>query len=154
MPGNGQATNNPESEQAGAIVDERLGKSTDDQTLDETIIVRSAAYTVDDPEFKAEVEQIYAGLTALGKDVFLGGATYYMTQAPTMVSTDRHTTMIPFTMPEDGHEKIDQIYALGDQYASSAFEVFHTGNASFAGDSIKLGETQAMNGERIGIEPP
>ncbi len=148
---NTKPTNNPESNQALTLMNERLG-ITESKNLDEMLIVKSSTLTVDDPAFRSEVEQIYNDLTALGQDVFLGGATYYMTQDPSMVSADRHSTFISFTMPPDGDKKMDQVYAVGDKYAAGGtFEVFHTGSASFAADSMKLGEKQAQNGETIGI---
>ena len=144
-------TNNPESEQAQDILQERLGQSLAKTTLDEMLILRSSKYTVDDAEFRTRTEQLFGDLNALGKDVVLGGYTYYMTQAPTMVSSDRHSTMIPFTLPLDGDHKIEQIYALGDKYTGDSFEVFHTGDASFTADSMTLAEKQMQSGETIGI---
>jgi RND superfamily putative drug exporter len=145
-----EVKNNPESQQALNLMDERLGK-TGPENLDEMIIVRSSTLTVDDAAFRSQVDNIYNDLTALGKEVFLGGATYYITQDPSLVSPDRHSTLIPFTMPPDGDKKVDRVYALGDKYNGGAFEVFHTGSASFAADSMKLGEDTMATGETIGI---
>ncbi|MHB8105319.1 MAG: MMPL family transporter, partial [Dehalococcoidales bacterium] len=78
-------------------------------------------------------------------------ATYYMTHDTSMISADRHTTLIPFTMPYEAYEKMDQIYAIGDKYNGGAFEVFHTGSAAFVADSMKLGTDTASKGEGIGI---
>lgn len=145
-----EPTNNPESGEALNIMNERLGIS-EYEDLDEMIIVRSSTLTVDDAEFANHVEQIYTDLMALGQDVVLGGATYYMTQDPSMVSPDRHSTLIAFTMPMDADEKMDQVYALGDSYVNENFEVYHTGSASFMADSMKLGEDTMVRGETIGI---
>lgn len=145
-----EPTNNPESSEALDLMNERLGIDLYDD-LDETIIIRSSTYTVDDPEFRNHVEQLYAELMSLGDDVVLGGVTYYMVQEPSMVSPDRHSMMIPFTMPLDGDEKMPEIYALGDRYITDDFEVFHTGTASFMADSMKLGEDSMATGETIGI---
>lgn len=143
-------TNNPESSAALTLKDERLGIA-ENKDLDEMIIVRSATLTVDDPAFQKQVQGIYDELAALGRDAFLGGATYYMTQAPPMVSPDRHTTFISFKMPPDGNTKMDAVYAIGDKYAVDGFEVFHTGSASFMADSFKLSEETTQTGEMIGI---
>jgi putative drug exporter of the RND superfamily len=144
-------TNNPESKQAQDIIDRRLGKS-EVKVLDEMMIVRSQTLTVDDPLFQSQVEQLYGSLTAMGLEVVLGGVHYYMTRDESLVSPDRHTTMIPFTMPGNGDKKMEQVYSMADQYtAGGVFEVFHTGNAAFSADSARLGEKQAQNGETIGI---
>jgi RND superfamily putative drug exporter len=145
-----EVKNNPESSQAQALMNERMG-ITESKNLDEMIIVRSATLTVDDAAFRAQVDSIYNDLTSLGKDVFLGGATYYMTQDPSMVSPDRHSTLISFTMPPDADTKMAQVYAVGDKYAGGAFEVFHTGSAAFMADSIQLSEGTMKTGETIGI---
>ena len=145
-----EPTNNPESSEALELMNERLGIS-EFEDLDETIIVRSSTLTVDDAEFRSHVESMYTDLMALGPDVMLGGATYYMTQDPSMVSPDRHSTFMAFTMPMDADEKIDQVYAVGDSYATGDFEIFYTGSASFMADSMKLGEDTATTGETIGI---
>ncbi len=116
------------------------------------MIVRSKSLTVDDPQFRSQVEQLYGGLMAMGSDVVLGGITYYMTGDESLVSPDRHSTMIPFTMPRDGDKKMEQVYSMADGYTQGGFfEVFHTGNAAFSADSSKLGEKQAQNGETIGV---
>jgi RND superfamily putative drug exporter len=143
-------TNNPESMVAADMIDERLGIDTS-TVIDEMIIVRSGTLTVDDVEFQNVVENIYADVSSLGPDVFLGGATYYMTQDPSMVSPDRHTTLFSFSMPVDADERMDEIYAIGDKYTSESFEVYHTGTAAWAADAMKLGEDAASKGEAIGI---
>ncbi len=143
-------TNNPESSAALDLMNSRLGQ-TEDTTLDEMIIVRSGTYTVDDPQFAAVVSGLYNDIAAQGPDVFLGGATYYLTQDPTMVSADRHSTMIPFVMPENGDEKVAGVYAAGDAYASDDFQIYYTGSASWAADSMELGESTMARGETIGI---
>jgi RND superfamily putative drug exporter len=143
-------TNNPESMEAMNLINERLGIDTS-EIVDEMIIVRSSTLTVDDPEFQNVVENIYADVSALGPDVFLGGVTYYMAQDPSLVSSDRHTTLFSFSMPFKADERMDEIYAIGDKYASEEFEVYHTGTAAWAADAMKIGEDAASKGEAIGI---
>ncbi|MCX6012895.1 MAG: MMPL family transporter, partial [Chloroflexi bacterium] len=152
-----KTTNNPESEQAKTLMNERLGIE-ESKDLDEMIIVRSKTLTVDDPAYQAQVMGIFGELITLGPDAFLGGVTYYIALDPslsmdanTLVSADRHTTYIPFKMPPDGDEKINMVYAIGDKYANDTFEIYHTGSAAFMADSIKLGEDTARQGEIIGI---
>ncbi len=142
-------TNKPESMVAGDIITDRLGKS---DSIDETIIVNSSTLTVDDPAYKAQVEKLFADLNALGKDVFLGGATYYMTNDPSMVSQDRHSALIAYKMPKDGDKHIEQIYQLVDPItAAGTFTIYNTGTASFNHDAMDLGEKTAQTGETIGI---
>ncbi|MBN1160346.1 MAG: MMPL family transporter [Dehalococcoidales bacterium] len=143
-------TNNPESMIAMDLMNERLGIDTS-TVIDEMIIVRSSTFTVDDPEFQNVVDNIYADVSVLGPDVFLGGATYYMTQDPSLVSADRHATLFLFNMPFEADERVNEIYAIGDKYADEVFEVYHTGTAAWAADAMKLGEEAASKGEAIGV---
>ena len=141
---------NPESRQAQTILDERLGKN--DDSLKEMIIVRSKALTVDDPQFRSTVEALFGGVTALGNDVVLGGVDYYMTGDKSMVSADRHSTLIMLSMPKGADKQVDKIYKVTDGYAAGGtFEIYHTGDASFNQDTTKLAESTMRTGETIGI---
>ncbi len=143
-------TSNPESMAAYNLMNERLG-TTDDEMLDEMIIVRSNTMTVDDPAFATTVNGIYAELMAMGPDVAAQGITYYMVPDPSLVSADRHSTLIPFKMPFENYEKITDIYAMSEKYKTGDFEVYHTGSAAFMEDSMKLGEETMQTGETVGI---
>jgi RND superfamily putative drug exporter len=141
---------NPESRQAQTILDERLGKG--DGNLTEMIIVRSQTLTVDDAEYRSQVEAVFSGAMALGQDVVLGGANYYMTGDASMVSPDRHSTLIVLKMPRGESDQVEKIYAVTDGYeAGGTFEIFHTGDASFTEDTTKLAEDTMKTGETIGI---
>ena len=48
-------TNNPDSKQAQTLIDDRINGQ---ETVPETVLVRSASLTVDDAEFQAAVEGI------------------------------------------------------------------------------------------------
>jgi len=145
-----EPTNNPESFEALDIMEERLGVSAYD-TLDTIIIIRSDTLTVGDAEFRSHVEQLYGAMMALGEDIFLGGATYYMTESPLMVSPDRHSTFMNLTMPWEADEEIEKVYEIGDSFATDSFEIFYTGTAPFMADSMELGESSMMRGETIGL---
>ena len=148
-------TSNPESSQAWTLMNERLsdpsapaGEATDE----EMVIVQSTQYTVDDPAFRTAVESLFSDLTALGDGVVKGGITYYLTGDPSLVSTNRHATLIPLVLPAEGHEVVEQIYEVGDNFAAaSGFDIFYTGNASFNADTMKLAEDTMAKGETIGI---
>src|SRR3989304_4961201 len=141
---------NPESRQAQTILDERLGKG--DGNLSEMIIVRSQTLTVDDAEYRSQVEAVFGGVMALGQDVVLGGAHFYMTGDKSMVSPDGHSTLIMLSMPKGAEKQIEKIYEVTDGYeAGGAFEIFHTGDASFTEDTTKLAADTMKTGETIGI---
>src|SRR4030042_6902645 len=63
-------TSAPESMEAFNLMNERLG--TDETMMDEMIIVRSEALTVDDPAFAERVNALHGELAALGPEVVAG----------------------------------------------------------------------------------
>jgi RND superfamily putative drug exporter len=142
-------TNNPESKQADDLLAARLGGS---DTLDEMVIVRSATLTVDDPAYRSHVEQVFNDLIALGDEVVVGGVHYYMTGDESLVSPDRHTTLIPLAMPAGTEEMVHEVHAVADQAnESGTFEVLVTGEATMSEDYTKMGEETLQTGETIGI---
>jgi RND superfamily putative drug exporter len=142
-------TSKPESMVAFDLMNERLG--TDPNELDEMIIVRSDTLTVDDPAFAERVNSVYNDLMAMGPDVVMGGITYYMVQDPSLVSTDHHSTLIPFKMTLDNYEKVSDIYVMTDKYNGGDFQIYNTGSAAFMEDSMTLSESTMKTGETIGI---
>ncbi len=101
-------TNDPESARAEDLLEERLRGP---EPTNEIIIVRSETATVDDPEFQAQVEGIFADVSALGPEIVAGGTNFYQSNDPSLVSEDRHTTILPFVMAGDHEEAQDNIGA-------------------------------------------
>ena len=99
-------TNNPESKRAETLLEERLRGP--DQT-NEIVIVRSGEKTVDDAEFQDTVESVYGGVIGLGAEIVEGGTNFYQSGDETLVSADRHTTILPFVMAGDHEDALDNI---------------------------------------------
>jgi RND superfamily putative drug exporter len=107
---------------------------------------------VDAPAYQSHVEALYADLIALGDGVVEGGEHYYMTGDESLVSADRHTTILPLTMAPDAEEVVEQVHVVVDEAgAMPSFEVFVTGDASFEAEAIVLAEETMKTGESIGI---
>ena len=54
----------------------------------------------------------YGKVTALGPDVIAGGPNFYQTGDASLVSKDRHVTIMPFAMAgtsEDASDNIDKV---------------------------------------------
>jgi RND superfamily putative drug exporter len=131
--------NNPESSVALDLMNERLGIE-ESTNVEEMIIVRSPSLTVDDPLFAERVNNIYAEVLALGPETVLGGVTWYMTGEPTMVSADRHATLIAFSMPYEGSdEAMETIYEIGNAHRDSTFDSIIR-LASWSHDAMALGK--------------
>jgi RND superfamily putative drug exporter len=140
----------PESMTAYNLMNDRLGvvKAT---TLDEMIIVKSNTLTVDDPAFKAQVDSIFTDLTAMGEEVAITPITYYMYPDPSLVSADKHSTLIPFKMSLDNYQSVTEIYTMTDKYNTGDFQVYNTGTAAFMEDQMALSENTMKTGETVGI---
>jgi RND superfamily putative drug exporter len=90
-----RVTNNPDSAVGEKLLEDRLRGPF---RTNEAVIIRSEDLTVDDAAFQAKVEAIQGEIRALGPDIIQDSTNYYETQAPTMVSQDRHAAMISITM--------------------------------------------------------
>ena len=144
-------TNDPESERADAILEEWRGEDHDD----EVIIVRSDTLTVDDAAFQDHAEALFADISALPEDVVLGGTNYYLTGDESLVSEDRHTTIMPFVMAGDeldADDNIDQVLELVDEAdAAPESRVLAAGGAAINHDFQEQAEKDLQTGEAIGI---
>ena len=145
-------TNDADSVLGDRLIEERL---TGPHKTNEILIIRSESLTVDDEVFQQHVEGIFATLVGLGNEVVEGGVHYYMTADDSLVSPDRRTTLIPFTMAIDvanAGENIpdvrDAVHAANDQVE---FEVVLTGEASAAEELQVAGQDAAEKGESIAI---
>src|SRR5438093_4670415 len=87
---NGHVTGSPESRQAERLFEEHF--PPDRHGVDELIVVRSQAHTVDDSAFEQFVDGLVAQGTASG--VIFHASSYYSTHDRSLVSRDRHATLI------------------------------------------------------------
>jgi RND superfamily putative drug exporter len=143
-------TNNPESQRADRLLEAWLGERHND----EVVIVRSSTLTVDDPAFRERVERVRESIAALGEDKVLSAASYYQTGDESLVSPDRHTTLIPFTMAGDeldADENIADVLAIVKANRSDGFELYSAGRASINEDTRAQAEKDLQRGEAIGV---
>ena len=144
--------NNPESQQASSLIKARLGESGGSPTMSEMVIVRSKTLTVDDPAFQSFIDELFVDLVALGEDVVSGGMHYYLTDDASLVSSDRHTTLIFLFMPPDALEKVDQIHEIVDSAGDlGSFEIFVAGTPTITEELFEVAERDLRTGETIGI---
>ena len=147
-------TNDPESQRAENLLEDRLRGP---EPTNEIVIVRSDTATVDDDQFRATVEGLYADISALGPEVVAGGTNFYQSNDPSLVSEDRHTTILPFVMAGDHEEAQDNIGPLLDivdvaeANSSPGTEVLIAGGASFGDEFQGQAEKDLQRGESIGI---
>ena len=142
-------TNNPDSKQAQTLIDDRINGQ---ETVPETVLVRSASLTVDDAEFQAAVEGIESEISGLGPEIVTSVESFYSTDNESFVSADRRSTIIPIAMTGTVDDpNIELVYEHVDALdANPAFEVFITGETTFAVDFAEQGQSDLERGEAIG----
>ncbi|HEX5164358.1 MAG TPA: MMPL family transporter [Thermomicrobiales bacterium] len=143
-------TNNPDSKQGTTLLEDRL---RGEDPVTETIVIRSQNTTVDDPAFKALVDQTKADLLAL--DGVVGSVTtYYDTDNAALVSADRNTTIIPVTLIgsfEDAETHTDEYVDAVDANRAEGYEVYTVGDVSIADAFNTISEEDIQTAEGFGM---
>jgi RND superfamily putative drug exporter len=143
-------TNGPESERADDILESWRGPTHSN----EIIIVQSDSLAVDDAEFEAKVRDITARVNGLGQEIVLGAQNYYDTGDESLVSDDRHTTIIPLVMAGDeldADDNIDGVLDISEEAEGGAFHILNAGQASTNHEIQKIAQHDLERGEAIGI---
>jgi RND superfamily putative drug exporter len=142
-------TNEPESVRAQNLLEDRLRGPA---TLNETYIVGSENLTIDDPGFRAEVEELQADVTEL--PLVRGTVSFYDTQDPAMVSEDRHALLVLAQFPDELDavtDHVDEIRALAEEHTGRGFRTLVVGDVTLNDDFTTVAEEDARKGESIGI---
>jgi RND superfamily putative drug exporter len=144
----GEVTNNPESEQAYALEAERFPQRVEGLAT-ELVIVRSDRYTIDDPEFRARLQELAAVSQETGSVAEAGNPL----EDETLVSPDRDAVLIPIRLEGDPEDAVvPLIEAVEAEDGKDGFQVAMTGSATTDDDINKLSERDLQNGElRIGL---
>ena len=147
-------TSNPDSKRADQLLEDRLHGP---KGTKEAIIVQSESLTVDHSDFKEFLEVLFGEVADLGPEVIKNGTltNYYQTRSDFLVSKDRRTTIIPFTMEgafDDASDNIVKVIAIVDQaQGQTGFKVLITGVATVGQDFEELANEGLNRGELFGI---
>jgi putative drug exporter of the RND superfamily len=141
----GDITSNPESKQAEALIHESFPPAP---AASEIVVVRSERYTVDDPEFQTTVRSLGERAAALG--VVAETQSYYDSEDESLVSKDRHATIVP--LMTRGEEVVPLVELVQSQDGQNGFAVSITGTLTADADFEKLSEEDLQKGEiQIGL---
>jgi putative drug exporter of the RND superfamily len=141
----GNPTNNPQSERA-KDVREAAFPATSTAAVTDVVVVHSPRYTVDAPQFRSFVSTLAADVRHAKKVASV--RTYLEAQDPSLVSKDRHATIVQFAMPDDSTSGIEQVIdSVRRADASPAFDVTVTGQRTVNHDFSKLSEDDLRSGE-------
>jgi len=145
-------TNEPESARAGDLLKERMDE---ERKAQEIVIFRSPTLTVDDQPYRAKVQGLFGEIAALGGDVIDVAYTYFLTGEESMVSADRHTTIMPIVMAGSYNDALDNIGQVNDvvhKYRDAdEFEILITGDASLDKDWEEAAQSDLEKAELFGI---
>jgi putative drug exporter of the RND superfamily len=138
----GEPTNNPESQQALDARD-RAFPPEPGEVVTDVVVVRSDRYTVNSPEFSSFVRALVSrsDIPALSN-----AQTYLDDGARSLVSEDRHATIVQIGLEDDG-ETEDVIEAVERADESPAFAVAVTGEETLDHDFNLLSQEDLENGE-------
>jgi RND superfamily putative drug exporter len=141
----GNPTNNPQSQRA-KDVREAAFPAASSAAITDIVIVRSSRYTVDAPEYRSFVREL-AGRVGAAKKVE-SVRTYLGTRNASLVSRDRHATMVQFAMPDESSSGVDDVIdAVREADARPAFAATVTGQRTLNHDFNKLSESDLQSGE-------
>ncbi|MDX6503705.1 MAG: putative drug exporter of the superfamily, partial [Gaiellaceae bacterium] len=138
----GDVTSNPDSKQASALIRESFPPAP---SPSEIVVVRSERYTVDEPAFQAKVLALGKRAQALG--VVAEARTYYASQDRSLVSKDRHATMVPLVMRGDEVAPIVDLVTAAD--GQDGFQVSITGSLTSDADFQTLSQEDLQKGELL-----
>jgi uncharacterized membrane protein YdfJ with MMPL/SSD domain len=138
----GAPTNNPQSERADDIRGAAFPRDGETATTD-VLVIRSDEYTIASPQFEAFVREFVADdeISAFAK-----ARTYLDGEGTGLVSEDRHATIVPLALLDDGETEtlVEKVEAVDEE---GAFAVFVTGEETLDHDFNLLSEEDLQNGE-------
>ena len=141
-----------ESEDTRRLLEERF---PDTQQPREVILVQSDALTIDDPAFRAKVNEVFAAVAGLGSEVVGRGFHYFLLPDPRLVSADRQTTLILLEMAgtlEEAETNIEHVFeAIDGVSADDGFRVLIVGSASSSYETNEFATHDLEQGERFGV---
>src|SRR5581483_4934577 len=136
---NGYVTNNPDSRRAEALFNRF---PSDPNAVDEIVDVRNDRLTVDRPAYRRFVEEMLAQARATG--VIYRARTWYATHDPSLVSADRHATLVTIQRQHDVDRLLPVVERHDGQYG---FEVVMTGGGTLDHDFNDLSQHDLKHGE-------
>jgi uncharacterized membrane protein YdfJ with MMPL/SSD domain len=138
-----EVTNDPESERAYAILEERQPPS--ERFVNEIAVVRSETRTVDDPAFREKVEAVAAAIERTGAAVVID--TFYETRETELVSRDRRATVVAVGMGPDAEDTIPEVVDAVQAADGGGFDVTITGEFTADDDLNRLSQDDLREGE-------
>src|SRR5215468_890870 len=144
----GTPTNNPQSERAHDALSAAF-PPTAGAAVTDIVVVRSPRYNVDAPQFRALVRGLAAQVRRA--DGVASVRSYLTARDPSLISKDRHATMVQFAAASD--DGIDDIVGAVERAgARPGFAATVTGQRTLDRDFSELSQSDLQHGElRVGL---
>lgn len=144
----GGGFDNPSSESTRAH--ERITRELGNQDLDLVLLYSSPSSTVDDPAFRQPVTAALDGLRHRPEVASL--VSYYDSQAPQFVSTDRHATYAVLQLTASGRDtKLDAYHALEPALSAPGVTTQVGGNVAFLSQASEQSEQDIVRAELLSL---
>jgi len=141
--------NEPESKRAASLLEELRGSNPGTE-----FVVVTADSMVNEPGYRAYVDELRTAITALGPDTVQHVGSYLTNEGP--VSETGQSTLLPVTLAGIDHAAVAANAALLSDVVKSVatpqgFETFVGGPATLENEFIELAEEGLQQGETIGL---
>jgi len=140
-------TNNPESQRAQRLIDQRLPSHS---AISEVVIVRSERTLVSDPAFATHIRLLVDRVRRTGAVL---GMSSHLDAGASLVSRDRHATMIPIALADTPEDSIDKVVPIIERASGRGGFTDHiTGRYTAGRDFERVSEEGLRSGElRFGL---
>jgi RND superfamily putative drug exporter len=148
--------NTPESAKGAQLLEDGLRGVTPET---ETVVIRSETATVDDPAFRQVVDSVAEDVGALDGAVtsafsYYDAKAFGAPQAESMVSADRHATIIQVALVDEavsGEDRVQQIQDTLAHNAEAGYQILTIGSASVTKDFTDTAESDLVKAEIFGL---
>ena len=140
-----------DSTRAQELLRQRFPERTASEQPNEVLVLRSESLTVDQPAFREHAQAVADSLLALGDGVIAGGSSYFLTGDETLVSADRHTTIVPLVVRDAARQIALVRRAATIAGKTGDMRAYLVGRASVGSDYKALAEHDLKAELRIGL---
>jgi uncharacterized membrane protein YdfJ with MMPL/SSD domain len=138
-------SSNPESEQGYSLINRHFTYNPKAEWVDELVVVHSRSLTVRDPAFRKKVQSLLS--TIVSSEGVHNAKSVYSSGDQSLVSHDRHATVIPVGLQGDCEHSADGVMAIAQRASAQGFDVAMTGNCSADSDVSRLLNHDLARGE-------
>jgi uncharacterized membrane protein YdfJ with MMPL/SSD domain len=138
-----EVTNNPESERAARVLQRHFPPTHDNPAVaGEILVVRSESHAVEEPAFRRFVARLVR--EGRSRRVVFGARSYLTDRDPSLVSGDRHATIVPLLLGGEVDPLLDLVRQSDGR---EGFRVAITGSHTLDADFDALSQHDLESGE-------